>query len=42
LWIAAAYALIDGVILVALAFRLRRFARRVEQRLGGGMTPQPA
>lgn len=40
LWIAAAYALLDGIILVGLSFRLRRFA----QRHAGptGMTPQPA
>jgi uncharacterized membrane protein HdeD (DUF308 family) len=40
LWIAAAYALIDGVILVGLSLRLRRLGRRREQ-VGGGMTPQP-
>ncbi len=41
LWIAAAYALIDGVVLIALSLRLRRHAvgrREVGPR---GMAPQP-
>jgi uncharacterized membrane protein HdeD (DUF308 family) len=42
LWIAAAYALIEGIILVALSFRMRRLSQRIERRLGGGLTPHPA
>jgi uncharacterized membrane protein HdeD (DUF308 family) len=40
LWITAAYAFVDGLILVGLSLRLRRFAR--PQARPGGMTPQPA
>jgi len=42
LWIAASYALIDGVLLVGLAVRLRNFRERRRQRpAGGGVTMQP-
>jgi uncharacterized membrane protein HdeD (DUF308 family) len=42
LWIAAAYALIDGLLLIGLSFRLRRLGQwREQRRVGGPMTPQP-
>jgi uncharacterized membrane protein HdeD (DUF308 family) len=42
LWITAGYALVDGILLVALSLRLRRHGA-ARRRVGtGGMTPQPA
>jgi uncharacterized membrane protein HdeD (DUF308 family) len=43
MWIAAAYALVEGVILVGLSLRLRHYAAGRQRRVGrGGATPQPA
>ena len=43
LWIAAGYALVDGVILIGLAFQLRRRGGVARHRAGPtGMTAQPA
>jgi uncharacterized membrane protein HdeD (DUF308 family) len=41
LWIAAAYALFDGILLVGLSFRIRRYTTKRERVATGGMTPQP-
>lgn len=41
LWIAAAYALIDGVVLIALSLRLRSQAARGDDLGPRGMEPQP-
>ena len=41
LWIAAAYALADGLLLVGLAFRLRHHGTTRRHLGSGGMTPQP-
>jgi uncharacterized membrane protein HdeD (DUF308 family) len=41
LWLTAGYALVDGLVLIALSLRLKRYAER-PQAGAGGMTPQPA
>jgi uncharacterized membrane protein HdeD (DUF308 family) len=40
LWVTAAYAFVDGIILVALSLRLKRRAEQ-KQMGAGGMTPEP-
>jgi len=42
LWIAAAYALADGILLIGLSLRLKRHGTVRRQVGPGGITPQPA